>query len=186
MIVEYKPETPDRGDPRTWTFNPRRVLSDECELVESHYGMPWDVFVARARLGETKAKRILLWHLMRADHAGPNGHVNLKDVPLFYSGELAVHMEPAEVLEQREAIRKSKALTDAEREAALGAIETEYEEALARAGRRPDGSVDGDTVGATVVDSHDGDAWAAGNPTMGAPAADPLPAASLTSGGATG
>lgn len=195
MLIQYRPEDPSRGDPRDWDFDPKHVLSDECELIEKHYGAPWDVFAAKLRIGDTKARRLLLWHLMRRDHNGPGLHVNLKDVPNFYSGELIVQMSSKEVLEFRKQIAKSKALDDLEREQALGAMDTEYEEALEREGlaeHEGHATVDGQVVDAPAPGEprwHE-PSWTAGtsgaNRADGSEQTDPLPAASLTSGDATG
>jgi len=185
MRITYQPSSPDRGDPKTWIIDPKRIPASEAELLEKHYGdRPWDLLVRHAQQGNTAARRLILWYCMRQDH--PRAHANLRDVPDFFTGELLVESSPAELVEMRDQVVKSRALTESELEVFLAQWQTEYDDAVeAEAG----------SALTELIAGHDQPA--AGAPPMPtpvlrregeeAPPETPLPSApSPTFGGATG
>lgn len=143
MIITFTPTDSERGDPHVWEFDPKRVLSDEAELIERHWGNPWDHFVANAKMGSTAARKLLLWHLMRRDH--PGNYVNLKDVPAFYTGEVVVEQGSAELVDMKASIMKrAKTLTADELTDWLALWQVQYDEALEREGRSAPDTIDGE------------------------------------------
>lgn len=132
MRVIYEPKNIADGDRQWWDFDPDAVYADEAELIEDHWGKPWDHFVVHVRGGSVKAKRLLLWHLMRGDHA--RQYANLKDVPRFRTGEVFIEASPAELLEQKKVLDTPGVLTPEEHSQATAAFEIEYAAALEREG----------------------------------------------------
>lgn len=134
MIVTFDPTDHDRGDKHVWEWDPDRVFADEAEVIEAEWdGKPWDHFVMMAKAGATKARRLLLWHLLRTEH--PGQYQNVKDVPRFRTGEITIDQSSKEMLVQRGLLEESPALTDAERKQALTAWDTEYARAVEREGK---------------------------------------------------
>lgn len=67
MLLIY---TPESGERREWQFQPYEAWSFETELVESVGGqmwISWDGFLSLLRVDNTKAKRALLWVMLRRD-----------------------------------------------------------------------------------------------------------------------
>jgi hypothetical protein len=126
MRVTY---TPEAGDRQAWEFVPARIRQSEGEMVEKRFGGPWDKFVAAVMQGDLKARRVLLWHLLRRDHPT----VRFEDTPDFYIGELLVEQSYAELLALREKVGKAS-LPDNERDTVLAAIDVEMTEAMEREG----------------------------------------------------
>jgi hypothetical protein len=124
MHVTY---TADDGAVQRWEFNPLRVRSVEAELIEKRYGQPWDKFVADVQSGSMKARRILLWHLLKQEHHT----LRYEDTPDFYAGDLAVEHTVTELNEIRERIEKAE-LPEAEREQVMAALDIAISDALAR------------------------------------------------------
>lgn len=132
MRVIYTPKNPADGDRQQWDFDPDDVFADEAELIEEHWGQPWDHFIMHARARSMKAMRLLLWHLMRADH--PRRFVNLKDVPRFRTGEVKLQQDSGELRESIQKIRDNPGAFDssAEQAKALAIGEQELDLAIAR------------------------------------------------------
>jgi len=127
MFVTYTPEGNAEGQ-RRWTFLPGRVRQSEAAAVEKAYGSNWDQFCAEAQAGSIRARRVLLWLLMRRDHPT----LRLEDVPDFYTEELVVQHSADELRQVRERVEKS-GLSEAERDMALGIIDGQIAEAEALA-----------------------------------------------------
>lgn len=147
MIITFNPQDPTRGDKQVWDFDPDQVFSDAAELIEKHWGQPWDHFVLMLRMGATKAKRLALWHLMRQ----ANPAMALADVPKFMSGEVLVELTVAELVKYRAQVVKSKALEDDDRDTELRRVDGQIEEMRVREGLNADGSIDGEVVDAPDV-----------------------------------
>lgn len=90
MFVQYKPKD---GEAQQWDFDPDEVRQSQAEMVEKRYGANWDAFLAAVRGGEAKARRVLLWHLIRLTHHT----LRIEDVPDFRMGELTVEYSSTEL-----------------------------------------------------------------------------------------
>jgi len=124
MYVTYKPE----GSPeQRWEFDPSRVRSMEAELIEKRYGKSWDQFRGDVQSGSMKARRVLLWHLLRRDHHT----LRFEDVPDFYAGEFLVEHSVDELAAIKDKLLKAD-LPDDDRQQMLTAIDMEIAEAVAR------------------------------------------------------
>lgn len=127
MFVTYKPENETE---QTWDFDPDRVRAAEAELIEKRAGVAFDQWKAGLLQGQTRARRVLLWHLIRRD-----GHVlRYEDTPDFMAGELLVELSVAEIVKMREGIEKATKLDDDTREQMLAGLEVALTDAMAREG----------------------------------------------------
>lgn len=130
MFVQFKP----KGEPvQSYDFDPADVFQSQAEMVEKRYGQNWDAFVDGVKDGEAKARKVLLWHLMRTVHH----NLRFEDTPDFRMGELVVEFSSSEL---RTMIHKLGAVDrnvlTAERSGELDGIEsrlqTELTDALLR------------------------------------------------------
>jgi hypothetical protein len=146
MLVTYAPAA---ADVQRWEFDPDRVRASEAELIEKRAGMSYDVWRADVLKGSIRARRVLLWHLIRRVHNA----LRYEDTPDFLTGELRVEFSVAELLGMRDRLGKAK-LPDDEREQITTALDIEIGEAMTRdgiteadesAGKAPSPSVDGAT-----------------------------------------
>lgn len=90
MDVTY---TPEGGAAQTWNFNAGRVRTAEAEQIESRSGMRYEEWVLAIQQGSARARRVLLWHLMRRDHP----RYRFEDTPDFYMDELVLEYDAAEL-----------------------------------------------------------------------------------------
>lgn len=121
MIVTY---TPEGQDAQQWEWEPNKVRAVEAELVEKRFGDNWEQFKVAVMQGSTKARRVLLWHLLKRAHAT----IRLEDVD-YATGELTVEMTKVELADMRAAIVKARGISDRDREQALTAIDVQMEDA---------------------------------------------------------
>jgi hypothetical protein len=152
MFVTYTPEGTPEGEGQRWEFNPDRVRQSVAEMIEKRFGANWDNFRQGVQSGNAKARRVLLWHLLRV-----GGHHTLRyeDTPDFYMGEVVVEHSHAELLRLRDRLEKAN-LDDAEREQARTALDIELTDALTREGiavRESDVDDEGKASAATVDSS---------------------------------
>lgn len=126
MFVTYKPETAD-GDPQRWEFDPGRVRASEAEMIEKRYGDKWDQWRNDVRAGSAKARRVLLWHLLRQAHHT----LRYEDVPDFLMDELLVEHSVGELVELRDRLMKAN-VSDTDREQLMTALNIEITEAAER------------------------------------------------------
>lgn len=124
MLVTY---TPEDGDAQSWEFKPGRVRASEAEVIERRYGGTWDEFTAGVTAGNMRARRALLWALLRRDHAT----LRFEDTPDFYADEMTVQFTVAELTDIREKLSAAKVDPD-KREQMLSALDVELTEATAR------------------------------------------------------
>jgi hypothetical protein len=119
MIVTL---TVDGEPPKRWEWTPDDVRQREAEQIEAKSGVPFEKFNEQVLMGGARARRVLVWHLLRQDHP----HLKLDDVD-FRVRELQVEPEAAELREWREQLLSSKGnrLTEEQRETMLAAIDTE-------------------------------------------------------------
>jgi hypothetical protein len=59
--------SPRDGERREWTWKPSELPSHEAELIEDVMDLPYQAFVAKWLSGSTRARRALLWVLLRRD-----------------------------------------------------------------------------------------------------------------------
>lgn len=123
MFVTYAPE--DQPDSTRWEFVPGRVRANEAEIIEKRWGGHYDQFVSAVQSGSMRARRILLWHLLRKEHHT----LRFEDTPDFYADELVVEHSRAELEKLRDRLQKAD-LTDDEREQAMTAIDIAVTEAI--------------------------------------------------------
>lgn len=117
MIVTY---SPDGEEPQRFEFDPKRVRSVQAEVIEKKFDGTWEKFRLAVFEGSAKARRVLLWHLLKTQHVT----LRLEDVD-FALGELLVEMTRGELTEFREAAVKSTSITEEQRELTLAAIDAE-------------------------------------------------------------
>ncbi|MFY1660908.1 hypothetical protein [Micromonospora sp. WMMD1274] len=122
MIVTYKPEG---GEAQEWEFRPGRVKSSEAEILQRRFGGTWDEFAVGVLKGDIRARRIMLWHLLRQAH----NTLMFEDMPEFYMDELVVEHTKHELGEMRNNVEKLSSLTDDERAGMLAALEIQIEAA---------------------------------------------------------
>lgn len=119
MKVTYSPE----GEGvQTWDFVPDKVRQSEAELAERRFGGTWNEFRVAAVKGDSRARRVLLWHLMRRQHHT----LRYEDTPDFALGELKVEMTRGELVALREQVDKS---SHPERDSILAALDSEIDTA---------------------------------------------------------
>jgi len=117
MLVTY---TPEDGDRQTWEFNPGRVRQSETEIIEKRYGKTYEAFKEGVTSGDSRARRVLLWHLLRRDHHT----LRFEDTPDFFMDELVVEYSRDEMLDLRDRIVKAN-LPEDERTDILAALDLE-------------------------------------------------------------
>lgn len=94
-------------------------------MCEKRFGGAWDEFKAGVMQGQSKARRVLLWHLLRRQHHT----LKYEDVPDFYTGELKVEWTTSELAAIRDRVAKAK-LGDKERDDMLTALDVQMTEAI--------------------------------------------------------
>lgn len=122
MKVEYKV---GEGDVQVFAFVPDQVTQSQAELVEKRFGASWDDFLQAVRGGNAKARKVLLWHLLRATHHT----LRYEDVPDFRMGDVKVSFDYDELMEIRDRVLKA-GLSEEDREAVLTALDIDITEAL--------------------------------------------------------
>ena len=122
MYVTYKPEG---GDVQEWAFHPRKMPSHEAEAIEHATDMTWAEFSAQVLKGSVRARRALLWILLRRQHPT----IKFADVA-FTMDELDLSMDSAELGAMR--VELEKIADDDVRSLALGQIDAEIAEAQAK------------------------------------------------------
>ena len=130
MFVTYSPKG---QEPQHWEFIPDDVFQDDAELVEKRFGGDWDAFLEGVRDGSARARRVLLWHLMRQDHP----RLRFEDVPRFRMGEIKAEFSAAELREYADKLERiDRAGLGDDEIAALNAVasrvQTELTDALLR------------------------------------------------------
>lgn len=131
MLVTY---TPESGDAQRWEFDPKRVRASEAEAIEKRAGENWDSWLFAVQAGSMRARRVLLWHLLRREHPS----LRWEDTPDFYAGELLVEHTVAELTEIRDRVEAARLSAD-QREQALTALDVAITEAMARQAEEPEG-----------------------------------------------
>ena len=118
MKVTYLPE----GEPeQAYDFDPDRVRVAEAEMIEKRFGGTFQEWRAGITQGNARARRVLLWHLMRRTHHT----LRYEDTPDFAFGDLKCEHDRAELVEIRERLAKSN---HPRREELLSALDVEISE----------------------------------------------------------
>jgi hypothetical protein len=129
VFITYRPEDQPAEAVQRWEFNPGRIRQSEAEIIEKRYGAKFDVWRNDVRVGSAKARRVLLWHLLRREHPG----LKYEDTPDFYMDEVLVEHSVTELVELRD--RMAKATLDEETRGQIQtALDLEITEAMAREG----------------------------------------------------
>lgn len=121
MIVTYTPD----GDPvQRWTFDPKHVIAGEAEAIEKRAESTWDEFQKAILSGSIRARRVLLWHLLKKAHPP----LRFDDVT-FRTGEVEVEFEKHELEALRgQIVKRDKLVSDDDRDKALSAIDAQLAE----------------------------------------------------------
>ncbi|MDX8050401.1 hypothetical protein SK571_13500 [Lentzea sp. BCCO 10_0798] len=117
MIITYRPS---EGDEQRWEFDPAKVLDDAAEDIEYHYRGTYDEWHVGILQGQTRARRVLLWHLQREIHPT----LAFADLPRFERGAFEVELNRAELLQMRKQ-SETAAIAPADKERALMWIDME-------------------------------------------------------------
>ncbi|HET6262353.1 MAG TPA: hypothetical protein VFG99_08965, partial [Chloroflexia bacterium] len=120
MLVTYKPEGSPAEQHRSWEFDPGKVRSVRAEMIEKRYGQRYAVWVTNIQSGEARARRVLLWHLLNAEHPT----LKLEDIPDFYMEEVEVDYALADLQRLRREIVESS-MDDASKEGVLDRLDLE-------------------------------------------------------------
>lgn len=119
MIVTYKPEAdPSQGWQRE--FYPMRIKNSRAEMIEKRYGQRFTAWVKEIQAGESKARRVLVWHLLSLEHPT----FRMEDVPDFAFGELEVDYSLDDLQKLRKEIEDSSA-NDADKSEILEQLDME-------------------------------------------------------------
>lgn len=117
MKVTYR-EAKD-AEPRVWVFDPEEVPQSQAEMIEKRYGRNWDAFLQDVRQGSAKARKVLLWHLLRRElHT-----LRYEDTPDFRMGAVVVEHTLDELLVLRDRVAKASGLEEEERQQVLAALD---------------------------------------------------------------
>ncbi|GIH29096.1 hypothetical protein Aph01nite_74060 [Acrocarpospora phusangensis] len=129
MYITYTPE--ETGQAQRWTFDPTKIRASEAEIIEKRYGQNWDAWQAAVQSGNMRARRVLLWHLLKREHLS----LRWEDTPDFLAGEVLVEHSVAELQAIRDRVAKAN-LPDDQREQIFTALDAEITDAMAKAEAR--------------------------------------------------
>lgn len=124
MHVTFAPED---GDRQEWNFKPGRVRASEAQVIEKQFGGNWDEFAMGVQSGNIKARRVMLWHLLRLEHP----MLRFQDVPDFFADELLVEFTVEELAPMRDRLQKAT-LPEDQRDQVLAALDLAMSEAMER------------------------------------------------------
>lgn len=104
MFVTYTPD--DEDTVHEWEFAASEVTASQAEDIERSYGSPWDQYLIDVFSGGIRARRHLLWFLLRQEHPV----LLYGDTPDFKVGELVCEFDKAELAQMRDKAAKDKSL----------------------------------------------------------------------------
>ena len=124
MFVIYQPE--GQQEPTRYEFRPGRIRSGDASTLLRHYKRlsgnlqaTWEGFKAIAcPSGDPEAKRIMLWHCQRADHA----KLRIDDVDPF-DDEVSIELNREELLDLRAQIVAARGMGEDQKEVILDRID---------------------------------------------------------------
>lgn len=122
MKVVY---SPGEGDVQEYKFVPDDVTQSQAEMIEKRYGRNWDDFLQDVRGGSAKARKVLLWHLLRQTHHT----LRYEDTPDFRMGAVSVTFDLDELLVIRDRVLKAN-LPAEDRDAVLAALDVDITETM--------------------------------------------------------
>lgn len=134
MYVAYRPvggaedETPEAQE---FVFIPGKCSNFDAESIESETGWTWDEFLMYLQKGSIKARRALLWILLRRVHRS----IRFKDVR-FTPAEVTVEYDAAELEETRRSVEDAPEQPGVDKQPLLDYLAGEIEKARPA----PDGS----------------------------------------------
>jgi hypothetical protein len=111
MIVTYRPEG---GVAQTWPYKPKTVRQSRAEMIEKRSGQTFDEFNKSLMAGNSRARRVLLWHCLTTDHPA----YRWEDTPDFMMSELELGFDVEELQSLRATV---EALPDTDEAAAAKA-----------------------------------------------------------------
>jgi hypothetical protein len=122
VIVNYRPG----GEAaQQWEWHADEVSAGEAELIEKRFEGTWDGFLLAVTQGSMRARRILLWHLLRSEHPT----LKLDDLQ-FKVGELSVDFDKTELQQMYdEAVKRSDQIPEDKRELVLSVLRMELDKA---------------------------------------------------------
>lgn len=135
MHVTYAPQDPADGDRQQWDLDLRRMRQSEAEQIEKAFGGTKDEFDQAVLAGNSKARKVLLWHLMRREHP----RMQLRDVPDFYTDEVEVELDVAELERTRRQLVDAPGLSDGDRAQMLDVIDAQLATLAERKAAEPEG-----------------------------------------------
>lgn len=116
MLITYRP---DGGDERTWPYKPSDLPYEDAERLEDLLDCTFDEFKAKVVRGGLKARRALLWLLLRRE----NAKLRFTDVQLRRTGELLVEWDADEIAQMRATTLDAEDLEEADRDAFLETLD---------------------------------------------------------------
>lgn len=123
----YVIHAPDGGEERRWDYKPDDLPYEEAELLEETLNITFEEFKGKVVMGGARARRALLWVLLRRDTPG----IRFTDVQLKRAGELTVEFDADEISSMRDAAMKAD-LTEDERRQFLAALDVMDADAIER------------------------------------------------------
>lgn len=103
--------TPEGGEEQRWEYRPGRLRVMEMEAIDRHTGMSYATeFKAELIKGNTRARRALLWTMLRRSHPT----LKFDDVD-FADDELRLERDQAEIAEEIAAVEGMADLPEADR-----------------------------------------------------------------------
>lgn len=118
MYVTYHPAGSE--EPTEFTFIPGKMNNFDAETIETATGWSWDEFLMNLQKGSVKARRTLLWILLRQQHRG----LKLNDVRIT-PDEVKVEMDAGELSRLRDDIEQAPDQLGVDKDAVLAAIAIE-------------------------------------------------------------
>lgn len=116
MLITYRP---DGGDERTWSYKPSDLPYEDAERLEDLLDITFEEFRAKVVRGGLKARRALLWLLLRRE----NPKLRFTDVQLKRTGELVVEWDSEEIAKMRADTLDATDLEEADRDAFLETLD---------------------------------------------------------------
>lgn len=145
MKVIYRP---DGGTEQVWDYKPDDLPYAEAEAVEDVLDVTFDEFRQKVARGGAKARRALLWVLLRRD----SPRLRFSDVQLRRAGELIVEWDSAEIARIREATLNDDDMPEEDREELLRLLDDAEPEVASpkEAPPEPGGDLPEDTSNASA------------------------------------
>jgi hypothetical protein len=120
------------ADVHEWEIDTTDVLESEAERIEREYRRQtkdrtatYDQWQMGVFSGESPARRVLLWHLMREQHP----MLRIDDLPDFRRKALQCEYSRAELERMRDNMAEAPGVDDVQREQALAIIDREIKTA---------------------------------------------------------